>query len=231
MYWLCTWRENFQQFLNKGNHDSSDMQGTGYYISDNRLVLDNNHDYDSWEYFEGELQGAERILKAVSSLVKDEIGIDLFINAYECIKNEEKHLLNRYTTEGLKLAGLTTKDINVMEFEKEYDNIVEKVVIGKVLIGELSEDKNRIKSVVEVIEVEKFYEEKHKQIYNAILELYKESKRIEVNSVKAKLEEKEELENIGGLEYLVDLVEIAETENNNKFKSYIESIKNRTITI
>lgn len=225
MYWLCTWRENFQKFLNEGNHDSSDMQGTGYYISDNRLVLDNNHDYDSWEYYEGELQGTERILKAVSSLVKDEIGIDLFINAYECIKNEEKHLLNRYTTEGLKLAGLTTKDINVIEFEKEYDNKAEQTVLGNLLIWNLSEEKDRLKSIAETIGAEKFYNETHKKIYNAILELYKESKSIDINSVKEKLEEKGELEEVGGISYLADLIELS--GESKEFRDYIEHIKNR----
>lgn len=227
---LITWNNNFQKTLDKGNYDSSDMQGPGYLVSDEgELYRDNIFDYDSWEYFEGELQGTERILKAVSSLVKDEIGIDLFINAYECIKNEEKHLLNRYTTEGLKLAGLTTKDINVMEFEKEYDNKAEQTVIGNLLILNLSEEKNRLKSIVETIGTEKFYNETNKKIYNAILELYRESKRIDINSVKAKLEEKGELEEVGGLSYLADLIELS--GEGKEFRDYIEHIKNRIITI
>lgn len=92
------------------------MQGTGYLISEaGILYADNIFAYDNWEYCEEELPGAERILKAVSSLVKDEIGIDLFINAYKYIENEEKYLLNRYTAKGLKLAGLTDDDIRRMK--------------------------------------------------------------------------------------------------------------------
>lgn len=204
------------------------MQGTGYYISDNKLVLDNNHDYDSWEYYEGELQGTERILKAVSSLVKDEIGIDLFINAYEYIKREEKLGLDIYTEDGLRLAGLTTKDINVMGFEKEYDNKAEQTVIGNLLIWNLSEEENKLKyeSVVKTIGAEKFYNETHKKIYNAILELYKESKRIDINSVKEELEKTGELEEVGGISYLADLIELS--GEGKEFRDYIESIKNRT---
>jgi hypothetical protein len=56
--WLITWREGFQKYLDKGNCDSSDMQGLGYYISEyNDITYDNNYDYDCWEYFDGELVG------------------------------------------------------------------------------------------------------------------------------------------------------------------------------
>ena len=118
--WLCTWRENFQELLDRGNFDSSDMQGLGYYISnedtpykEGMIYLENNHDYDSWEYFDGELKGMERILKGVSSLLKDEIDIMLFIHAYEAIKmkSDSKTCLNYFTEEGLELAGFSKEDI------------------------------------------------------------------------------------------------------------------------
>ena len=97
------------------------MQGYGYLISEEgKLYSDNIFNYDSWEYFEGELEGNERILKGVSSLMKEEIGIDLFLNGYEYIRNENKYLLNMFTTESLQLAGLTRKDVNILEKIKEY---------------------------------------------------------------------------------------------------------------
>ncbi len=84
----------------------------GYIITESgELCLDNVFDYDSWEYFQGELQGRERILKGVSSLMKDEICIDTFIDVYQYIQNEEKQCLSIYAEEGLKLAGLNEKDI------------------------------------------------------------------------------------------------------------------------
>ncbi len=113
LHWLCTWRDNFQQILDKGNHDSSDMQGTGYYISDNEIILEHNHDYDSWEYYEGELKGTERILKGISSLIQNKINIETFIRAYNYFKSEEynKTLISYSTEEGLRLAGMTDEDI------------------------------------------------------------------------------------------------------------------------
>lgn len=114
--YLITWDKDFQKRLYEGNHDSSDMQGPGYLISEeNTLYMDNVFDYDSWEYYDGNLEGAERLLRAVSSLMKDEIGIDLFIDAYENIKmdnEKDTYTLDIYTEEGLKLAGLDEKQEN-----------------------------------------------------------------------------------------------------------------------
>lgn len=118
---LITWRDNFQEALDRGCYDSSDMGGTGYSITDEgKLCLDNIFDYDSWEYYEGELEGSERILKAVSNLIKGEISIDLFLQSYEYIKSENEISLNLYTPKGLELAGLTKRDIKTLEFKREY---------------------------------------------------------------------------------------------------------------
>lgn len=84
----------------------------GYIITDDEeLCLDNVFDYDSWEYFEGELQGTDRILKGVSNLMKNKIAIDTFIDVYEYIQNEKRQYLKMYTEEGLELAGLSKSDI------------------------------------------------------------------------------------------------------------------------
>ncbi len=113
--YLSTWRENIKEYLAKGNHDSSDMIGYGYYLYENeaKLVLDDKWDYDSFEYYEGELEGNNRILKAISSYLKGKIGIELLIHAYDFFKIESinKALPDFYTEEGLKLAGFTDIDI------------------------------------------------------------------------------------------------------------------------
>lgn len=87
------------------------MQGLGYYISDNNIILENNHDYDNWEYFDGKLEGMERILKALSSLLKGEIEVSLFLNAYDKMREEYNDFLDIYTDEGLKLCGFSEKEI------------------------------------------------------------------------------------------------------------------------
>lgn len=63
------------------------------------------------EYYRGELSGLNRVLKAISNHMKEEIPADLMMNAYDIIIHEEqgKDLrgdLCYYTDEGLALAGL-----------------------------------------------------------------------------------------------------------------------------
>ena len=123
---LITWRDNFQEALDRGSYDSSDMEGTGYSVTDEgRLYLDNIFDYDGWEFFDGELKGNERILRAVSNLIKGEISIDLFLQGYEYIKSENEVSLNLYTPKGLELVGLTKRDIKTLEFKREYKEKLE----------------------------------------------------------------------------------------------------------
>ena len=111
--YLITWNDNFSTRLSKGNFDSSDMQGPGDYVSeDGSICYDNIFDYDSWEYFDGELKGKDRILKAISSLKKGKIDINLFINAYEEIKKDNIITdVDYFTDEGLEFAGFSDEDI------------------------------------------------------------------------------------------------------------------------
>lgn len=74
---------------------------------EDKLYFDNIFDYDSWEYFEEELQGKERILKAISSVMKDKIGFNLLLNTYDYLKYEESvENLKSYTKEEINLSGI-----------------------------------------------------------------------------------------------------------------------------
>lgn len=113
--WLCNWEEVMKKRLNKDYCDSSDMNGTGYIIlEDDKLECDHQFDYDNWEYFEGELKGNQRILKAISNFIKGKIGIDLLLETYKYMladKEVNQAFWYGYTDEGLKLAGLSDEDI------------------------------------------------------------------------------------------------------------------------
>lgn len=112
---ICNWRENFQKELDKGLHDSSDMVGTGYYfINEDDFWWDWFLGYDNFEYFEGQLEGNKRILKAISGLIKNEISPDLFLETYKYItaqKTIKKAFWQGFTEEGLECAGLSKEDI------------------------------------------------------------------------------------------------------------------------
>ena len=96
--------------------DESDMMGFGYFINDNDLFTEVCWEYDSWEYFEGELKGIQRILKPTSELLKGEIDISLFIQAYnkfrlDIIPEVLPDTLHWFTEDGLKIVGLTDEEI------------------------------------------------------------------------------------------------------------------------
>lgn len=114
MIYMSTWRKGLDELLAAGNYDSSDMVGYGYFINENskEVIFDNKWNYDSFEYFKGKLKGKYRILKAISSLMKNKIGIDLFLDAYEEFKLDDRQDMKLwYTEEGSKLAGFSNEDI------------------------------------------------------------------------------------------------------------------------
>lgn len=120
--YLCTWKKNLEKYLADGNYDSSDMIGYGYFFVNNDttdFVIDHKWNYDSFEYYDGELTDRDRILKDISSFIKGEIGLELFVHAYDFYKNEFKNNMpDFYTDEGLKLAGMEDIDIEKINHDR-----------------------------------------------------------------------------------------------------------------
>lgn len=119
---MSTWDKSLDKLLADGNHDSSDMIGYGYFLAEDssEVIFDNKWNYDSFEYFNGKLNGKYRILKAISSLMKNKISLELFLDAYEEFKIEDrKYIGNWYTEEGLKLAGFSDEDIKKLKQKDE----------------------------------------------------------------------------------------------------------------
>jgi hypothetical protein len=90
--------------------DTSDMIAVGYFQEDDGSIYDEvMHNYMNLEYYRGDMTGKRRILKALSSLMKDKIDISLYSKAYHAILMDEyaKSVAPEYfTDEGLRLAGL-----------------------------------------------------------------------------------------------------------------------------
>lgn len=81
----------------------------------------------------------------------------------------------------------------------------------KALLGSLMLDKEGIVKVIDFLKPEDFYKENHAIIYQAMIDLYQKNEPIDIMSVTQRLEEKKELENIGGASYLSELLEIIPT--------------------
>ncbi len=84
----------------------------------------------------------------------------------------------------------------------------------KSLLGALLIDKETLTKVADMITPEDFYKEGHRIIYEAALDLYEHREPIDVLSLTNRLEEKSEIENIGGRSYLIGLTNIVPTASN-----------------
>ena len=94
--------------------DSTDMNVAGYYLgTDGMLYYDVNFNYMNYEFYpQDRLTGRERVLKTVSSFLKNRISVDLLVNSYisillsETAADTEFMCNNLYEKEYLKLSGL-----------------------------------------------------------------------------------------------------------------------------
>lgn len=85
----------------------------------------------------------------------------------------------------------------------------EQATLGSILI-----DKDAIIKIADLLLPEDFYADKHRLIYEAMLDLFVKREPIDVLSLTTRLEEKKQLEEIGGRGYLVELVNIVPTASN-----------------
>jgi len=76
----------------------------------------------------------------------------------------------------------------------------ERSVLGSILL-----DKEALYKIVDVLDVEDFYHDHHRFVYEACLDLFHHSEPIDLVTVATKLQAKDKLELIGGPEYLAEL--------------------------
>lgn len=73
------------------------------------------------------------------------------------------------------------------------------------LLGALLLDKDAIVKVGDQVVSEDFYSDKHRQIFDSMVDLYRKHEPIDILSLSNRLQEKNELERIGGRAYLIQL--------------------------
>lgn len=82
------------------------------------------------------------------------------------------------------------------------------------VLGSLMLDKNAVIKVADLVRSEDFYKDAHRLIYEIMLELYEDREPIDVLSLSNKLEEKKQLEEVGGASYLTELVSTVPSASN-----------------
>jgi replicative DNA helicase len=85
----------------------------------------------------------------------------------------------------------------------------EKAILGSILL-----DKDAIINVAEFLLPEHFYDDKHRFIYEAMLDLYENRDPIDIVTVPAKLSSNKVLKDIGGSSYLTELINNTPSSHN-----------------
>lgn len=94
----------------------------------------------------------------------------------------------------------------------------EQCVIGSIIMEE-----ETIVPVAEILDIEDFYIDAHKVIYESMLELNNERKPIDMVTVSNRLKEKGYLDQVGGVTYLTSITNMIPTTSN--VKVYAEIVK------
>ncbi len=82
------------------------------------------------------------------------------------------------------------------------------------VLGSLMLDKNAIVKIADLLHPDDFYKDANKLVYETMLELYEDREPIDVLSLSNKIEEKKQIEKIGGASYLTELVNAVPTASN-----------------
>ncbi|RXE58852.1 replicative DNA helicase [Acetivibrio mesophilus] len=98
----------------------------------------------------------------------------------------------------------------------------EQSVIGAILL-----DKEVLSSVTEIISSKDFYREDHREIFEAIMDLYEKAEPIDLITVSEQLKVRGSLEGVGGLEYLTNLASSVPTTAN--AKHYAKIVEEKSV--
>ncbi|MCK6463050.1 MAG: replicative DNA helicase [Candidatus Pacebacteria bacterium] len=97
----------------------------------------------------------------------------------------------------------------------------------KSVLGALMLEPKVMDVVVDILQPEDFYHNKHQAIYEAIMDLHSKREPIDVLSLSNRLKEKKLLENVGGSAYLAELVNYVPTASN--AKHYAEIVHKKSV--
>ncbi|NLI57801.1 MAG: replicative DNA helicase [Clostridium sp.] len=98
----------------------------------------------------------------------------------------------------------------------------EQSVLGASLL-----DKEVLSTITEIIDVSDFYREDHKEIFEAIMDLYERGEPIDLITVSEQLKIRGSIDAVGGLEYLTNLVNAVPTTAN--AKHYAKIVEEKSI--
>lgn len=87
--------------------------------------------------------------------------------------------------------------------------------------------KDSLEIINDEVTEDMFYSDKNRAIFNAIISLYKENNPIDLTTVKAELDKKKALNEVGGISYLMEVIDSVVTSANLSF--YIKILKDHAV--
>ncbi|MBG9982470.1 replicative DNA helicase [Aerococcaceae bacterium DSM 111020] len=111
---------------------------------------------------------------------------------------------------------------NQMMKQMPYSEEAEKSVLGALFL-----DPQKMPTVQGIINETDFYKQRHQYIYQAMDTIYNKNTTIDIITLASQLESYDQLDNVGGREYLVELMTFTPTSVN--IEQYAEIIKEKSI--
>ncbi len=103
-----------------------------------------------------------------------------------------------------------------------HDNEAEMSVLGVAFLS-----KAALETISDEVTEDLFYNDKNRIIFKAIINLYKDNNPIDATTVKAELDKRKEFNEIGGLNYLMEVIDSVATTANLSY--YIKILKDHAI--
>lgn len=119
-----------------------------------------------------------------------------------------KHTINFKRIDNVQKIKRLTTIVPVAHHEKilgrtlPSDLLAERAILGALLLND-----EHVSTVAEILVMDDFYVIAHQIIYQSIIDLFKESKRIDLVTLQDDLIKKQQLEKVGGIVYLIALQE------------------------
>ena len=88
-------------------------------------------------------------------------------------------------------------------------------------------NKDALEKISDEVTEDMFFNDKNRIIFNAIISLYKERNPIDVTTIKAELDKKKVLNEVGGIPYLMEVIDSVVTAANLEY--YIKILKDHAI--
>ncbi len=88
-------------------------------------------------------------------------------------------------------------------------------------------NKDALEKISDEVTEDMFFNDKNRIIFNAIISLYKEKNPIDITTIKAELDKKKVLNEVGGLPYLMEVIDSVVTSANLEY--YIKILKDHAI--